>query len=540
MFALRAEFLTGRCVAKETHQSAEWPPHPARLFSALVSALYAPVDPALPPPPEYEAEREALEWLQKLGAPEIAFAGDALRRAVVKAYVPVNDLGLPRESPEKLQNAHTDALAGKVKMKPGRKSDPITAARKRLREAGEQALALLPERTGARKDRTFPTVTPNDAVVHFIWARADAGKYREAIERILSRVSYLGHSSSLIAISIVDTGLPERRWVPGGRGMKLRGFTNDQLRALDQVFASNERMAQSYRLPFEPVSYGVPALKMIEPASVFSRDWVVFRKVRGADLSLTATLDLTHALCRAALDRAQERGASQRAIALLSGKDASGSPLREDHLAWLALPFVGWRGARGLGDCKGVAAVLPAFLDRPENAELADEILGALDLGLSLPIGDLGAWEVERAASAENGATLNPLTWTRASSLWATVTPLVLDRHPGHLFGRAARTEAQVAAKEKSAREAEDCVTAACRRISLSEPEEVRLSRFSSIVGVPPTHHFRPPPKRAGSPQRWHVHATLRFADAVTGPVLLGAGRYLGYGLCRPLDKANP
>jgi len=66
MFALRVEFLTGRCVAKETHVTAEWPPHPARLFSALVSSLYAPVDCSKAADQE---ERDALGWLQKQGAP---------------------------------------------------------------------------------------------------------------------------------------------------------------------------------------------------------------------------------------------------------------------------------------------------------------------------------------------------------------------------------------------------------------------------------------------------------------------------------------
>ena len=38
---------------------------------------------------------------------------------------------------------------------------------------------------------------------------------------------------------------------------------------------------------------------------------------------------------------------------------------------------------------------------------------------------------------------------------------------------------------------------------------------------------------RAAKPQ---VHVFLRFAEPVVGPVLLGAGRFLGYGLFKPLD----
>jgi len=47
------------------------------------------------------------------------------------------------------------------------------------------------------------------------------------------------------------------------------------------------------------------------------------------------------------------------------------------------------------------------------------------------------------------------------------------------------------------------------------------------------------PPARAGKPARPQIHVHLRFAERVAGPVLLGAGRFLGYGLCRPISPAR-
>lgn len=32
------------------------------------------------------------------------------------------------------------------------------------------------------------------------------------------------------------------------------------------------------------------------------------------------------------------------------------------------------------------------------------------------------------------------------------------------------------------------------------------------------------------------THAVIRFPETVRGSVLLGAGRFVGLGLCRPLD----
>ncbi|MCY4669972.1 MAG: type I-U CRISPR-associated protein Csb2, partial [Rhodococcus sp.] len=60
----------------------EWPPHPARLHSALVAA-WAELE--RPDP----GERRALEWIEKQGAPAIA-ASEAVPRNTVSHFVPVN------------------------------------------------------------------------------------------------------------------------------------------------------------------------------------------------------------------------------------------------------------------------------------------------------------------------------------------------------------------------------------------------------------------------------------------------------------------
>jgi CRISPR-associated protein Csb2 len=35
-----------------------------------------------------------------------------------------------------------------------------------------------------------------------------------------------------------------------------------------------------------------------------------------------------------------------------------------------------------------------------------------------------------------------------------------------------------------------------------------------------------------------HTHAVLIFDRPIGGPIFIGAGRYQGYGLCRPLENA--
>jgi len=51
--------------------------------------------------------------------------------------------------------------------------------------------------------------------------------------------------------------------------------------------------------------------------------------------------------------------------------------------------------------------------------------------------------------------------------------------------------------------------------------------------GVPPVRAFQT--RRVGIPPRLASHALLVFPEPVRGPVLLGAGRYFGLGLFRPL-----
>jgi len=65
------------------------------------------------------------------------------------------------------------------------------------------------------------------------------------------------------------------------------------------------------------------------------------------------------------------------------------------------------------------------------------------------------------------------------------------------------------------------------------------------LSGLPAAPAGRPDDRKAwrfpgyktgsGTP-RACVHAEITFDEPVRGPVLIGAGRYFGYGLCLPSD----
>jgi len=108
------------------------------------------------------------------------------------------------------------------------------------------------------------------------------------------------------------------------------------------------------------------------------------------------------------------------------------------------------------------------------------------------------------------------------SGHWSTVTPVVFDRHPK----AKDRTEYQ--------REVAGMIAAACESIGLPRPREVIVTSVSAHLGVPPAHAFARL-RRKDDSERRHAHAILVFDRSVCGPILLGPGRYRGYGLCRPM-----
>ena len=549
MFAIEVEFLTGRYTATRVNDrnQPEWPPHPARLFSAMV-ARWADSE-----APE-ERERAALEWLEALGPPHLS-CGEADGRSVVTHYVPVNDTSVVRsqdslyaklvDADEALRRAQAEAGGTAA-----RELAKITGQLARLRtqvatstvKAGARAdesdaalaaaQALLPDRRG-RQGRTYPTVLPIDERMWLVWPDIEADPAQaDALDGLLARVSRLGHSSSLVACRVTDDPGPVT-WVPDGNGDEpLRVMAPGLLARLVAEFERHQG-SEPRTLPAAAATYRRVTEGRRAPATVplLGGEWFVLARRSGATLPVTAALGLAEAVRGALL-----RHSGTPSPAFLSGhpEGAPGErtpPVERPHLAIVPLPYVASEYADG--SLLGVALVLPRAATAEERRTLLRALGGWRDEEKLFPVrlGPAGLVRLELVDDAlESRTTLLRRTWCRPWRRWVSVTPVALDRFPGNLRDRDPDRRA------KAEGEAVKVIVKACEYAGLPRPQ-VEIELDAPLLGVPPLRSFPAYRRAEGRVTRPSVHVRLTFEEAVAGPVLIGAGRYLGYGLCRPVQE---
>lgn len=508
MLAIAIRYLCG--VARATHpadrQRAEWPPHPDRVFMALAAAHFE-----TDGPPE---ERAALEWLERQEPPEVS-ASQPRYRDVVTAYVPVNDTEIARRGPLEKRVAKYDDCSD-------------------LKQVKEAGLALLPE-SRSRQARTFPAVIPDEPLVHLCWPEIQPPpETLAALADLCAKVTYVGHSSSLVQVWVEDSP-PECNWVPTGgvASTRMRVPSSERLKQLESRHSASLRptpaLWQAYaRRTAQTVKPGVP-----QP--VFDRNLFVLRRVGGSQFGLESTLQLTKAL----RDTLMKRCPVQPPPEWISGHKPDGSPSEKPHVACIPLPNVGFEHSDGR--LLGMAVVVPKEdVVPPEEMKLLGPLFDYDDQGDTVPItlifGNRGEWVLQLEDRDSRPVALTESLWTRPARRWATVTPIVLDVHPKQRWGR--EDSPRVRAERQAAYwlEVEQTIAASTERIGLPRPVEVVVQSTSPFIGAP---HARQMPlvQRKKGGNLHHTHAVLTFEEPVAGPVLLGAGRYRGYGLCRPLPQ---
>ncbi|HET9627287.1 MAG TPA: type I-U CRISPR-associated protein Csb2 [Kofleriaceae bacterium] len=564
MLAVRIDLLTGRyaATAYNDRQRVEWPPHPARLFSALVATWAE----GAPGTAEGDGELAALRWLEGQPAPEIvASPRDAAGvRAAVTVFVPVNDVGVIRSADRSKLDAAERALADAPPAVRGKLDKEVGKLRQKLADDTARAIAapskfgkhdavaaeqsLLERRT--RQPRAFPCATPEVPAFAFVWRAAEPpADVRDALARLAARLVRLGHSSSLVHAriatpSVIDELAPLTTSFVADEtagALMVRWVGEGQVDRLVAAHGQHQQVEPRV-LPARFVRYregGAAPVREL-PVSVFSddpRDWIVFARATGPRLPITSVAGLSRLTRRALMSVADQPVAE-----VISGHRPDGPASEAPHLAIVPLPVV--IGPYADGALLGIALVLPRDLAAGDRRAV-QRAVGHLerarppidpsgDPTVTLQLAPDSALVLARVAFGEPAlVTLRASTWTRPSRRWASATPVALDRNPGDLH------HSDPAARARAFDAARTSVIEAIARIGLPAPLEVDVVRSCVLPGTAKPRAYPRFPIDARKPQRVLVHVRVSFAEPVRGPILLGAGRYHGVGLLAPVDDAR-
>lgn len=506
MTSVGIRYLTGYAAATDLASGGpEWPPHPGRVFMALAAAYFESGKPLL--------ERQALEWLESQPPPVIR-ASPAQPRSFYETYVPVND-------------DHKGILAR------------------------------------PRQPRTFPKTRPEDDTVFLSWPATPPDTLRQPLDQLCAKVTRIGHSSSLVQLWLAGALTPTPSdWLPQDNlnARRLRVATPGTLRYLEDCFAQHDldeyfdlasqidsakgaaaaRLKKQLKLRFpdgvpQPErprlsvwqGYGPSPAATAAPAPVsgpFDPDFIVLYPEEGRTLGLESTLQLTGALRNTAMVAA---GANPPEW--LTGHASDGSPSRHPHAAFFPLPFLYHPHADGR--VMGLGIALPRQLSlSPDGRAALRQTLGPLffdpQSGASRPLkiwrnnalrGKVWDWLLRREDRETPPYSLRTSTWTGPSQRWATVTPLVLHHYPKRRTGHV-----------------EEIVREAFLSAGFPAPDELLISPAPAFPAAPHIHSMPPFTEGGESLCRYQVHVKAYFAEPVRGPILVGRGRFRGYGLLAP------
>jgi CRISPR-associated protein Csb2 len=346
-----------------------------------------------------------------------------------------------------------------------------------------------------------------------------------ALNALAADIPYVGHSSSLTRCRFRtddvagETSAPRRRVYRG------------RLRELESAYYARRRPS-----PGEEVDATATKEEAAEiPRSVFSERWLILENVagKGEMPDIRAAAWVSKALRNTLMSGYRQSGQEEAIPVLVSGHSKNGDPASSPHLAVAPLAFLGSEYADGR--VLGFALIPPGSGGLLEDETFRNALRAVAGWNeregrRELEVNARGL-NVALALSRRRGLqSLDPAPYVAVARTWATCTPMVLDRH--------------LKAKGNIDRESEVAgqVRDACGNIGLPMPSGIETGKHSAVAGAPSAY----PSGRAPAWTRWRLpdslasrqltHAVLQFDTPVRGPVILGAGRFTGLGLCRALD----
>lgn len=357
-----------------------------------------------------------------------------------------------------------------------------------------------------------------------IWENEPEPAVFNALDMSARDISYLGHSTSLVRCRFLrgdgktyqHSPAPARRRVYPGRLSELeRAYRKNPVRPL-----------------IRPGASVAPPKRPVTPVSKKPNEWLVLEAVGGTVPDVRATAPVCRLLRQTLMSGYCRTGRENAIPEAVSGHAPDGKPTRNPHIAIVPMTFSGFQYADGR--VFGFALIppnekpllkIPGLLESFKKVAPYDEGEERRILKLEGP----PLREQLRLAPASVGQkqkrALSPGPYLNKARVWASVTPVVLDCH----------------LKRNDDEEVRELVARACEHAGLPRPDLscIRTGKHSAVEGMPPAR----PLTNAPPWTRWKVpkslasrpltHVIMDFGKEIRGPVLLGAGRFVGLGLCR-------
>ena len=343
-----------------------------------------------------------------------------------------------------------------------------------------------------------------DHPVSFVWD-VDVGTQHEgALCALCRRCTRLGSAESLVTVSVGRREeLHGPAWRPSVSGTMLRVPVPGIVRAI----AQSDTLIPGRVLPCEWRAYRWGSSR--RPGRM-----ITVGLVQG-NWPIEHAPELARQLRRALIAVAEAEHPPPRRI--LHGHEEDGSPLRRSHLHFCPLPHVGSRYAAGA--VLGVSFIVPPNTGETDRTYVQRVVATWFGRGAKLTL----AGRVLLFGPADSRRTLTDERWCRPARVWQTVIPMELPRHA---------VKRRQWSRDDWNRIADE-ISVACSHTGLPLPTEVEASNTPFSIGSPNARAVRGPHRRPV------VHARLLFPQAIEGPLVVGAGRHLGYGLMEPV-KALP
>lgn len=329
---------------------------------------------------------------------------------------------------------------------------------------------------GAR--RYLPNVLADKSVVIYIWDNVPEATMND-LSNISRRITHIGRASSLVRAQTIPAESLEPDWVPDETGNVLfRVPVAGRLEALQQAYDAGMRSPPSSTERYRKTN-------------------VTYSTVRWSDLMVlrpSRQLDGQNAVrwCET-LRNAVMASIAEDIPPFISGHGA------ERRVAWAAIPDVGHKNARA--GILGLGCWLPGDITPGE--------CGLLWAHLN-KVGDLHGIQLVHDRQGLKGLQFD--TWASPSCSWGSATPIALDRWPKRNYP------------------AEQIILESLQRQGLPVPVSIDCGDQSAFFGASPSFRYK-----TRKQDRPLIHAVIRWSKPVAGPLLLGAERFFGGGLCRPI-----